>query len=299
MRQFFIYLSAVLFVVFTVSCAEESAPADGQDEEVIEVGTEEAVIEDQVHHQIPSPHEMMEFISAANADFKPELLCTTDIYEKYVDLKGKSMGMGIYIADLAYASSFSRFQESMEYYKVIVKMADDIGISSVFDEAMLSRIQNNLKSPDSLEAITDNSYYSIIGELEQNDRGKVVAMIAAGGFLESLFIATQLVDKFDANDPVVKRIADQKLIYENLMAYLEEYKDDQNVEWTINDMMALKQIFEEVSDNRRDTKFSEKNGKKVLGGKGGVYIVEQEFEDLRDRTAQLRNTVTFNPPLPQ
>ena len=62
LRQFFIYTSAVLFVVFTVSCAEESTPAEGQDEEVIEVGSEEVVIEDQVHHQVPSPHEMMEFI---------------------------------------------------------------------------------------------------------------------------------------------------------------------------------------------------------------------------------------------
>ncbi len=146
----------------------------------------------------------------------------------------------------------------------------------------------------------DNLYAQIIADLEANDRGKVVGMIAAGGFVESLFIATQLVDKFDAENPMIKRIASQKLVYENIMAYLEKYKDDQNVEWTITDMKALESVFADISDNRKDTKFSEsKSGKKVLGGTGGVYIMEQEFEELRHQASFLRNSLTFNPPVPQ
>ena len=124
-------------------------------------------------------------------------------------------------------------------------------------------------------------------------------MIAAGGFLESMFIATQVVDKFDAEDHLMKRIADQKLVYENIMAYLDVYKDEQAVEWTINDMESLREIFGEISDNRKDTKFEKgKGGKRVLGGKGGVYITEQEFEDLRNKVAFLRDAITFNSPVP-
>jgi hypothetical protein len=242
----------------------------------------------------------MEFLKAGGSEFRAEILCSTDIREQYVDLKGKSMGMGIYIADLAYTASFSEFQSSIKYFNAIVLMADDIGIGSSFDAALMSRIENNLEHSDSLQAISDASYYKIIGELEANDRGHVVGMIAAGGFLESLFIAVQLVDKFDAEDPLIQRIAAQKLIYENIMKYLEQYKDDQNVEWTIMDMTALNEIFLEVSDNRRDTELKKnESGKNVLGGTGGVYITEPEFEDLRDKVTQLRNAITFNNPMPQ
>lgn len=299
LKQLLFSITVGSFLLFTASCAEEpSTDVDASD--VVEVGSDNSEIKDEVHHQIPTPHEMIEFIHAYGGEFKPELLCDLDISERYVDLKGKSMGMGIYIADLAYSASYSKFQESMNYFNVIVKMAEDVGISGVFDEQMLTRIQNNLNNTDSLEAISNQSYYKIIADLEANDRGKVVAMIAAGGFLESLFISTQLVTKFKADDPMMERIAGQKLIYENIMAYLEKYKDDQNVEWTITDMTALKASFDDVSDTRMDTKFSEgKGGKKILGGKGGVYITEQEFEELRYHAAFLRNSITFNPPVNQ
>ncbi len=295
LKQFFKYLPALSMLVFMASCAEESGHVEDQ-EDVVEIGSEEeVVVEDQVHHQVPSPHEMMEFIKASGSEFNANLLCQTSAADKYVDLKGKSMGMGIFIADLAYASSYSQFQEAVKYFDVVVKMSEDVGISGVFDEAMMENMKTNLDHPDSLEAMTSQSYYEIIAELEGSDRGKVVAMIAAGGFLESLFIGVQSVQDFQENDPVIKRIADQKLIYENIMMYLEKYKDDQNVEWTIQDMSALKNIFDEVSDNRRDTKFSTgENGKTVLGGTGGVYITEQEFEVLKDDVTKLRDMITFN-----
>ena len=299
LRHFFNFAAIFSFIFILSSCAENPADQEGEGE-VIEVGSEEAVVEDQVHYQVPTPAEMMEFVRSSGGEFKPEYLCTTDIYNRYVDLKGKSMGMGIYIADLAYTASFSKFQESIKYFNVIVRMAEDVGVSSVFDDKMIERIKSNLDNTDSLKNISDESYYRIIADLEASDRGKVVAMVAAGGFLESLFIATQLVDKFDPKDPLMERIASQKLIYENIMAYLEQYKDDQNVEWTITDMSNLNQIFLEISDNRKDTKFSEgKGGKRVLGGVGGVYITEQEFEDLRYQVSFLRNAITFNSETPQ
>jgi hypothetical protein len=294
LRHFFNYGAIVLFIALNASCADNPDSNEG-DGDVIEVGADDQAIEDQVHYQVPTPAEMMDFVKASGGDFKKEYLCTPEIYNRYVDLKGKSMGMGIYIADLAYTASFSQFQESIKYFNVIVKMAEEVGVSNVFDDAMLNRIKNNLDNTDSLAVISDQSYYKIIAELEANDRGKIVAMVAAGGFLESLFITTQLVTKFDKDDPLMERIASQKLVYMNIMAYLDQYKEDQNVEWTISDMSSLNQIFMEISDNRRDTKFSEgKGGKKVLGGVGGVYITEQEFEDLRYQVSFLRNAITFN-----
>ena len=296
LRPYINYLTAFALVLAVSSCVDE-----GPKEETAEEGTvtEEVVIEDQVHYTIPSPHETMEFLKASGSEFNGSILCSTEIRERYVDLKGKSMGLGIYIADLAYTASFSEFQASIKYFNAIVLMADDIGIGSSFDEALMSRIENNLDHSDSLQAISDASYYKIIGELEASDRGKIVAMMAAGGFLESLFIAVQLVDKFDAEDPMMKRIAAQKLIYENIMNYLDQYKEDQNVEWTIQEMSALNDIFLEVSDNRRDTELkTNEKGKKVLGGTGGVYITEPEFEELREQVTKLRNSVTFNNPMP-
>ena len=66
------------------------------------------------------------------------------------------------------------------------------------------------------------------------------------------------------------------------------------------ELSALDEIFMEISDNRKDTELKKNSsGKHVLGGTGGVYITESEFEDLRDKVTNLRNAVTFNNPVPQ
>ena len=111
LRQYFIYLPMFVMSFLVISCANES-PQDSEDqEEIIEVGADEDVlIEDQEVYSVPSPSEMMEIIRASGSEFQEELLCDPEIHSKYVDLKGKSIGMGIYISDLAYSVSFTRFQ---------------------------------------------------------------------------------------------------------------------------------------------------------------------------------------------
>jgi len=300
-REYFMYLPMLVMSILVISCADQPSQESDDQDEMIEVGTEDdGQIEDQEHYTIPSPVEMMEIIRESGTEFKEELLCDPEIHNKYVDLKGKSIGMGIYVADLAYAVSFNRLQETIQNFNVIIKMADEVGIGSSFDERLMERIKNNLNHEDSLIVISDHSYYSIIRTLEENDRGAVVGMMAAGGFLETMFIATQSVDKFDENDHLMQRIADQKLVYENIMFYLGQHNDDQAVEWTIQDFESLREIFNEISDTRMNSKFEEsESGKRVLGGKGGVYITEQEFEQLRERISFLRNAITFNSPVPQ
>ncbi|HAW50916.1 MAG TPA: hypothetical protein DCX54_01110, partial [Flavobacteriales bacterium] len=163
LRPYINYLTAFALAFAVSSCVDEG-PKEETADEAIETG--EVIIEDQVHYAVPSPHETMEFLKATGSKFNSSVLCSTEIREKFVDLKGKSMGLGIFIADLAYTASFSEFQASLKYFNAIMLIADDIGIGSSFDQSLMSRIENNLDNSDSLQVISDASYYNIIGDLE-------------------------------------------------------------------------------------------------------------------------------------
>ena len=103
-------------------------------------------------------------------------------------------------------------------------MGDQIGVSTAIKPEVLKRLENNIGSSDSLAVITDDVYFSSFEALEDSKQGPTLALVVAGGWLESIFIATNLA-KFEANSPVIERLADQKYTLENLIEFLKKHEN--------------------------------------------------------------------------
>lgn len=292
------YISVITALGLMLSCAPEANQQDdAQSSEVVDDAEEmlEAPIEDQVHYQIPSPQEMIDFMQDGGFEFNSQLLLDPNKTDAFVDTKAKALNLGFYAADLVYASSYGELQHSVNCFNAINKLADELGIASAFDNALKDRIKNNLDHPDSLQMISDDSYYKIIDELEQGDRGMVVAMIAAGGWLESVYIVLSSMDKFDPQDPMIQRLADQKLIFENIMLNLEKYKGTDAIDWTIGDFGNLQYIFDAFEEDVTNTELKQGEGKRrVLGGSGKISINREHYDALQDKVIFLREAIALN-----
>ncbi len=292
---FWVVFLAASSVCLLVSCSDGSP--DQTDSESVEMNEsnasneEESIPEVQVFYQVPSPNELINLIKDAGIGYSGDVLSNPNNIDDYVDQKSKALNMGILSTDLAYAASFSQFQESRKYFNMVSKLADDLGVASAFSDDLLKRISDNMDNADSLEQISMDSYYSIVGELEANDRGKVLALIAAGGWLESVYIVTHSIEKYEDNE-VMQRIADQQLTLENLMHYMQNYSSVQMVASSIEDMKGIVDIYNGLQVSATNEGFkSENGGKKVLGGSGKIHLEEEEFESLKAEVMRVRNSI--------
>ena len=118
------------FLMFT-SCGEDDS-LDTTAEELVE-----ELVEDnqgnKTYYQIPSPDEMFGFIKESGLEFNGELLNATQNSDSYTDPKKQALNFGIYSANLAYTAAYEEFDKTIKYFGTIQKMADQIGISSAFD----------------------------------------------------------------------------------------------------------------------------------------------------------------------
>lgn len=250
----------------------------------------------QTYYQIPSPDEMFSFIRQGGLSFKKELLNDIKNVNNYQTPKAQALNFGVYSADLAYTAAFEEYQHSMKYFAGVQKLAEQIGISGAFDQKIVERIKNNLNNPDSLVAITNDSYFSIIEYLEQNEQSDKLGMIAAAGWLETTYIVSNLVTYKEGSD-AVQRIADQKVTLENVMDYLNNHKDNNDVNEFINQLAPIKAAFDaiESSDSEESSGISFKkkdNGKMVLGGGKNISITKEQFEAIKKAIAEVRNNIT-------
>jgi hypothetical protein len=243
-------------------------------------------------YQVPSPNELFAIIKESKLGYQEDLISMAPV--NYTSSKIQALNFGRLTADIAYTASYEKFQESITNFDNLRKVGDDLGISYVFDEIMVGRVKSNMDNADSLEVISSSSYQRIISQLEEGEKGSTLAIIAAGGFIESIYILTSMVETYGEASPMIQRIADQKLVMENVLDYLNIFNEEPRIQEVQQELQSITDIYSmlaEESISEQKSEKSEKGARTILGG-NRIIMTSDEFNDLKAATLEYRNSFT-------
>jgi len=242
--------------------------------------------------QVPSPGEMLTFIKmvGGTGNKNVSFLNSPDNQKNYTDNKSKALNFGIYSCDLSYCSIFEIGSEALKYFKTVKQLGDQIGVSSAIQPSVLKRLEGNLGNPDSLSVITDDVYFTSFEALEASKQGPTLSLVVAGGWIESLFIATSLA-KYDAKSPVVERLADQKYTLDNLIEFLKKYQSDAGVAGVLVQFTELQAEFNKIGE--KDAAAATDKSKNVLGGGKELAITADQYKAIVEKIKAIRNSYTL------
>lgn len=244
--------------------------------------------------QVPSPGEMLTFIKMVGGKNNKNIsfLNSPDNQKNYTDNKSKALNFGVYSCDLSYCSIFEIGSEALKYFKTVKQMGDQIGVSNAIRPEIIKRLEANIGNPDSLAVITDDVYFSSFETLEGSDRGPTLALVVAGGWIESLFICTNLA-KYEANSPVIERLADQKYTLENLVEFLKKHEADPAVAAVKADFISLSAEFDKITQKDVNAEAKSEKGKKMLGGGKQLVLTEDVYKAIVEKIKTIRNSYTL------
>ncbi len=104
-----------------------------------------------------------------------------------------ALNLGIYSTDLSYASLFDQTQATLNYINAAKKMADGLEILDAIDEQTISRLEENINNRDVIIDIISETLLNSSSFLEDRGLQATSAVILVGGWVEGLYIATNLV----------------------------------------------------------------------------------------------------------
>src|SRR3954470_11616837 len=218
------YASILSLSLFLFSCNNSTTETEVAGSDTMQAKSKNPKAQE-VFYSIPSPIETISLLKAAGAKYNAAYLNPIDNVSKYTSVTSKALNLGTYGSDLSFTSMFDQTQESMLYLRCANKLASGLGINSAFNESTTNRLESNLQNRDSLLNIIADSYWTTDAYLKDNGQPGVSALIVAGGWVEGLYIGTQIANSTQ-NKEVITRIGEQKLSLENLIALLESYKAD-------------------------------------------------------------------------
>jgi len=296
MKKFILFANALALAGFLSSCGngEENADNNATDSTAVDSSAMLSAEQPDEYYMVPAPDEMFSFIKDLGGEGKStSYLNSADNYKNYVDTKSKALNFGIYATDFLYCSTFDYGTEALKYFVNVKKLGDELGISEVINEKMSERIKNNIGKTDSLTDISNSLYFSSVSELEKTDKASVLVLVITGGWIESLYLVTNMTKKFKADNPTIDRVAEQKYTLENLLGYLGKYQSDANVVAVTGQLNELKGIFDQLSEESTSGTVSEKGGKKVLGGGTKITIHEEQYKAISEKIKSIRENFTM------
>ena len=290
-----VLVACLLTVFFACSSESEQKTESGIEEEEEEILTEkeqEANKAQKVFYTIPSPIEMTSLIKKAGASYDKDAGNSPSNVSNYVTIVSMALNLGIYGADLSYASIFDQTQETLRYFAVAKKLADGIGISDAFGKSTLNRIEANINNRDSLISIISDSYWETDAYLKENKRSNTSALVIAGGWIEGLYIATILAANTSNNKEIVSRIGEQKLSLNNLTAMLNSY-DDENISDLVNDLNGLKKVYDsvELTYYREEPTINPATKVTTIHTTSKISISVADLQSITDKIANIRNKI--------
>ncbi|HAW52186.1 MAG TPA: hypothetical protein DCX54_07655 [Flavobacteriales bacterium] len=247
-----------------------------------------------VYYGTPSLVEVASIMESSGAEFTPELLNDPEASINYSTNNSKALNLGVYGADLAYAAMFKHTQESINYLKTVKGMAEDLGMSGAFETELLATIETNINNRDSLLDLVTDFYWSADAYLQDNDRSNVAALIIAGGWMESMYLACNMSSISPNNGEIKTKIAEQKLILKNLVLFMEDAaKGDQGVIDMNEKLKELQKIYEgiEITQETGVVETQESGGETVIANETTVNVNNTVLMELCAKFGEIRNEI--------
>jgi hypothetical protein len=243
-----------------------------------------------IFHNIPPPMEMAALLKKAGAEYDKDILNDVTHVDNYTAASKQALNLGIYGADLSYASVYNNTQESMLYTSCAQKLAKKLGVDNAFNEQVISRLEQNRNDRDSLLDIISETFWQVDGYLKENERDNISALMIAGGWVEGLYIATQVTATHDTPE-LRQRIAEQKLPLADLLELVKTYSpDDPSVNSVQADLDKLSVLFKDVTVPGGGSTVSQENGVAVIGGTAPLAsLTDEQLRAINDAVTAIRN----------
>jgi len=267
--------------------AEQGTPKD------LERVQQEIKQANKIFEALPSPLESAMLIKSAGAPFDKKFLNPVENAKLYTTSRSQALNLGLYTCDLSFASLYDQTQLIIDYMNAAKKMADGLGILDAIDQKTIENLEENINNKDAIMEIISETFLNSNSYLADNDQNAVAAIVLVGGWVEGLYISTQLVDlKNFTDNKLVNTIVDQKLSIQILVNLLDSNKGHPTVDELISQMQELRTVFDKVKleTGPVKTEIDPATNTAILKSSAKIDISIEVFKELTAVVAKIRNS---------
>ena len=290
MRKFRCPYIILFFIVFLFSCNETSNYEKNSNinsqpiDTIIEI--QDTHVEN-IYFNVPTPMETAYILKKAGAIYDFSLPLDPNKAQNDYTSEEQALLLGLYGSDLNYTIVSSKNQETMFYLNSTKILGEKLGLGNILNEEVKERVENNINSKDSMQVIISDLFWKVEMSLKDDDRESISALIIAGGWIEGLYIATQISNQMQGNQEIKSIICQQKYSSRSVLELLKNKRvSSHTFETVIEPLEEINLAFDmlELEDK------TIKNNDNLSSGT--LLINDDVISDVRLIIEQIRTDIT-------
>jgi hypothetical protein len=245
---------------------------------------------DEIFYGILTPVEICTIFNRLQISHNNEILNPVSNKDQYLSSSKASINTGVYGVDFGYLKLFGVGQEMIDCMVTIRDMSNKLGVPDKYLTEPLKRINNDISESDTILSLMNDAYIKIEAHLREGGRESTAGLMVMGGWVEAMYIATQLVYNSEKPDPeVIQKIAEQKYTLTTLLSFLKNYYDDPVVVYYSKKLKYLKNYFDTFDIYFKKGDLEIDINKQVFRSTGSEMNVTLEtLNKIRDYIGKLR-----------
>jgi len=164
--------------------------------------------------------------------------------KKYFSSTTRAINLGVYGADLSYASLYNRSQEVINYMDAIRSLSNELNMSKIYDAELYDKIKVNFDNKDELVTVLTDAFNETYGFLYENDQQTHALLVVGGAWVEGMYLTTHVSDAAYQVAGISGVLLDQKKSFELFLELCQPYNTDPKISEFVKNLEPVKKVYE-------------------------------------------------------
>lgn len=239
------FILPLLIISFTClsSCKQKSSVRQQKSDEKKEIKQIQDSIESHVY-PLPTSAEVIKMLTELEVGYIFGISNPVANAKKYFISQTRAMNLGVFGADLSYATLYNQQQEVINYLDAIRSLANELNMAKIYNEDLYTKIKQNFDNKDELVKILTNSFDETYAYLADNDQQALALLVVGGAWVEGMYLTTHVSEAAYQVAGISKVLLEQKKSFEMYLDITKPYLSDPIVGDFVKKLDPVKKVYE-------------------------------------------------------
>ncbi len=225
--------------------------------EMEQVETIEGQIESNVY-PLPTSAEVINMLKDLEVGYIFGITNPVSNSKRYFSSISKSINLGVFGADLSYATLYNIQQEVINYLDAIRILANELNMAQIYDETLYDKIKLNFDNRDELVKILTEAFEKTYAYLSDNQQQSLALLVVGGAWVEGMYLTTHVSEAAYQVAGISRNLLEQKKSFEFYLEITKPYENDPALNDFLMKLEPIKTVYKDLG-----TSLTEQNIKDI------------------------------------
>lgn len=252
-----ILMTSFIYLTSCNSCKNRAAEKQQAKAERNQVDTIEKQIGANVY-PLPTSAEVIKMLTDLEVGYIIGISNPAENSKKYFISTTRAINMGVYGADLSYATLYNMQQQVIGYLQAIRSLANELNMVKIYNAALYDSIKKNYDNRDHLVNILTSTFNDTYLYLADNDQQALALLVVGGAWVEGMYLTTHVSEAAYQVAGISRVLIEQKKSFDLLLEITQPYANDPSISDFVKKLDPIKKVYEGLA-----TSLTEQNIKDI------------------------------------